>query len=133
MSIAVVSLLLDKRSRNYSYDDTEKKRLKIGDLPTVDNALKLQTVGKAIEYFCMICDCLTDHNELNCPDSSKGMGMTCSICHEPCEIEEHILKWTLEIKFCLRCDVTCDHWSKDCPDPYYDEDSTFGDLDEEWY
>ncbi|KAK1352039.1 hypothetical protein POM88_053753 [Heracleum sosnowskyi] len=119
---------------NFGYDNTpEKKSLRIGDLPTVDNALKLQTVGKAIQYYCPICHCVTDHNELNCPDSSKGMGMACSICREPCEIEEHRLKWKLKLKFCFRCDVTCNHWSKDCPDPYYDDDSTFGDLNEEWH
>ncbi|KAK1352033.1 hypothetical protein POM88_053747 [Heracleum sosnowskyi] len=127
MSIAVVSLL-EERS-NYGYDDTpEKKRLKIGDLPTVDNALKLQTVGKAIQYFCMICDCRTDHNELNCPDSSKGMGMACSICRDPCEIEEHILEWKLVLKFCVRCGACGNHWSKDCPDP--DDDCDFDDVDQ---
>ncbi|KAK1391270.1 hypothetical protein POM88_010326 [Heracleum sosnowskyi] len=120
MSIAVVSV-------------PEKKRLKIGDLPTVDNTLKLQTVGKAIPYYCLICDCVTDHNALNCPDSSKGMGMTCPICSEPCEIEEHNkLEWTLEFKFCVRCHVKGNHWSKDCPDPYYD-DCIYDDFDEEWH
>ncbi|KAK1386381.1 hypothetical protein POM88_024116 [Heracleum sosnowskyi] len=123
--------LLEKRC--YGYDHTpEKKRLKIGDLPTVDNALKLQIVGKAIQYYCPICDCWTDHDEYNCPDSSKGMGMACSICCEPCEIEEHILKWKLQFKICARCHVNGNHWSNECPDPEYDDDLFFDDPDEEW-
>ncbi|KAK1352011.1 hypothetical protein POM88_053725 [Heracleum sosnowskyi] len=119
---------------NFGYDNTpEKKSLEIGDLPTVDNALKLQIVGKATQYYCLICDCRTDHDKYNCPDSSKGMGMACSICHEPCEIEQHKSEWTLKFKYCFRCDVAGNHWSNDCPDSEYDDDCTFDDVDEEWY
>ncbi|KAK1352035.1 hypothetical protein POM88_053749 [Heracleum sosnowskyi] len=105
---------------------------KIGDLPTVDNAMKLQIVGKAIQYYCRMCKCKTDHDEFKCPDRSKGIGLACSICLEPCEIEEHKLKRILKFKVCFRCPVTGNHWSKDCPDPYYDE-CDFDDVDQKWY
>ncbi|KAK1352037.1 hypothetical protein POM88_053751 [Heracleum sosnowskyi] len=125
-----VARLSGKRS-DCGYTNTSVKRSKLDDLPTVDSAMTLQTVGKAIQ-FCMICYCYTDHTQFKCPNRSTGMGMACDICDEPCEIKEHKSKWKLKAKFCARCDVPGNHWSKDCPDPIFDG-MYFGDFDDKWY
>ncbi|KAK1352040.1 hypothetical protein POM88_053754 [Heracleum sosnowskyi] len=98
----------------------------------VDNAMELQIIEKAIENYCMICRCNTDHLISKCPNLSKATGMGCSICHEPCEIKEHKNEWKLLFKFCVRCGVAGNHWNKDCPNPIFDDDCNFDDVTEDW-
>ena len=89
----------------------------------LENVEKLENVKKDCHY-CSICRRNTDHRgRFNCPNRSKGMGMGCDTCFEPCEIKGHNL--IPMYKICLRCELEGDHWSKDCPNPIYDDDDMF--------
>lgn len=87
-------------------------------------AEKPESMKKGRQY-CMICKCNIGHGEWNCPNRSKGMGMACVKCFQPCEIEEHKKDFIRIYKYCLRCEVNGDHWSKDCPDPIYDDNDMY--------